>query len=106
MEEAGELAVGGEGGLDGDDDVGRKVGDAGDCMSRSVLRSWPSHGVALPLPAATGLVFLGTAMAGHRCHLPASPGVKMDEAMLPPENAIQLQHKRQRLLSHVSPEEE
>lgn len=36
----------------------------------------------------------GTAMAGHRCHLPASPGVKMDEAILPPKSTIQLQHKR------------
>ena len=36
-EELGELAVGGEGGLDRNDDIGREVGDAGNCMSGIIV---------------------------------------------------------------------
>lgn len=52
VEELGELAVGGEGGLDGDDDIGGEVSDAGDC---TLLLALP-----LPLPLLMHPFFVST----------------------------------------------
>jgi len=72
VEEFRKLAIGGEGGLDGDNDIAREVGNACDCRLLSALRFSTRHLVCT-------FLFLN---GGEHDSVPASPAVRM-EAILP-----------------------
>jgi hypothetical protein len=101
MEELGELAVGGEGGLDGDDDVGGQVGNARDCEGESVcLDAYAMRLCALFLPPLHSI-------AGHMlaaADSPASPAVRMEAILASHSSTLQslegLETENQLLLQH------